>query len=492
MSCDKPPPGGFTLAAEFIPPPGSSVARQEIDALAFDGSWRATPDLQSRVQVQGEVVDGKGNAVSSLVVVNRPSSIDGLPPVAASALTTPDGFHFDLLHGNYDLRVGPQGAAQASFAPWMGALEVSLAAPAPKIVLSPAQKFTGRVVDRLGDGMGGVKVRAVDPLSGDLLSSVDTTDDGGVYDKLWLSAGAAAMPTVRVTAMASTVPITLSRDVDPRIARNVPPVAVELRMPALPAPQQFVIPLLGLSTSGAMTPLAGAIVVVSADVTDPGSQTTATFSTGTNADDQGRATLTLVPGADVTRRYGVTVTPVDASMFASGSFSISVGPAGGVLPALVVKPRLAVVGQIVGADGSPLAGAIVTALAAGASQDDAAVATAPQTATGSDGRFLLRVEPGQNGQPARYALDIVPPAGSGAPRWSVDNMVLTSDTDVGVVKLPPASPATVAVNAPDIEVRLYATTQGADCPQGSACPPRLRADARSGADGIAHLLVGVR
>ena len=80
--------------------------------------------------------------------------------------------------------------------------------------------------------------------------------------------------------------------------------------------------------------------------------------------------------------------------------------------------------------------------------------TLPQTTTDSDGRFVLRLDPGD------YDLDMIPVLGTG-PRTSLDNQRIRDvDVDLGEVRLPRLALAKVLVvgpslaPAPQVKVRV--------------------------------------
>jgi hypothetical protein len=171
---------------------------------------------------------------------------------------------------------------------------------------------------------------------------------------------------------------------------------------------------------------------------------------------------------------------------------VSVGGTGGVLSALTLDPRPAAVGRLRDAEGAPVAGLVVTPELEAAAQVGPGEAPLhyldlPEATTGTDGSFLLRLEPGV------YDFELAPPPRAPLARWSIDGRRVDGDVDLGTISLPPPTDVTLTVAtlvaathelAPvaGVEVRLYAVAQD----EGAA---HLRADGTSSGDGSLTLQV---
>jgi hypothetical protein len=159
--------------------------------------------------------------------------------------------------------------------------------------------------------------------------------------------------------------------------------------------------------------------------------------------------LPLVPATTNNLDYTVTVQSPAGSALASGVLPLQVSKEEG-FTTLSLPLRTQLSGKLVGQDGAPVAGAQVAAR--DISQRDQTYtlvgrayleAVTPQTVTGPDGRFALRLDQGD------YDLDIIPEPGS-APRFTLTNQrVLTDDIELGIVRLPGPTLARVQVLGPD-------------------------------------------
>lgn len=492
--CGPPPPDGGAYAVELLSPDAVGAGQQEVAVLKMNDGWSAQVRVLPTVTLNGTVVDEKGLGVAAQLVATRPSSIAGRPMVARSLFTKLTGeFVFTTVPGIYSMRVVPDGPARADHPPTTVVLDTSTSL-APTLRLRSAGPITGRITNALGAGLNGVTVRAVDPASGLLLSSVATSQKplhglDGQY-RIELSAEATGLSRVRVIADGTT-PAALYQDVDPASALAG---TTDLTMPPLPMPElPFTIPVLGRSSSGALLPVPAALVQVQGDVSDAGSLTRARFAASTVTDDQGHAGLTLVPGGSASRLYQLTVTPPADSAYLRQSFTITVAATGGWLGALELGPRKVLVGNVVGPDGAALRGALINPRIA--ASDSAAGAPSdlplPQAVSDERGGFVLRLEPAHS-----YDLLVAPPRGQGLGRWSEESVYFEDDITLTTpLRLPRAASATVTVldslgrPAAGVEVRFYDLTCAR--PPDRPCLPRLRADTRSGVDGVARMLVSV-
>jgi hypothetical protein len=175
-----------------------------------------------------------------------------------------------------------------------------------------------------------------------------------------------------------------------------------------------------------------------------------------------------------------------------GTLPLAVGGTAGApanVPPIVLPQRPTLAGTVVGADGSPVAGATVAATRAPSS----AAATCAQSAgaplasvtTDRKGAFTLLIDPGI------YRFDYDPPAGSPVPRLTEAGVMVTADTSRDV--LLPAG-ALVEGDAFDADgttplasaaVRLYeqGCASAAGCTDGMRPEALLRSQARAGSGG---------
>jgi hypothetical protein len=485
------------LAAEILPPTGSSLVRQEVAEVSFDDTGHTTLRLLASVQLQGTVVDESGAAVIAQVVVTRPSAIPGRPDVVAQAATDDNGaFSLAVLPGDQVLRAIPQSDSAAKSPPATFPVTVGGSAGAMRFQILPRDgAVAGRVTDALGAGIGGLTVRVVDHASGELLSSVVQTDgaycaaaDPGCF-RVLLSPDAVDGTALDLVADGGALPVKLSRP----LAGVDLTGSVDLAEPPLPsALLSFTLPVLGQSPSGTTVPVAGAEVRFTAHPSTATAVTAADFASVAFTDADGNAIVPLLPGSDGNRDYDVTVAPPADAPFAPGHFPIAVGAQAGVLGAVTLGVRPTVVGRVATPSGAPAAGVLVSPAPA----DRLAVAgpgyelALPQTATDGTGAFLLRLDSGL------YDLDLVPPPSLGLARWSIDGVRVDGDVSLDAAALPPAVNATVAVvsaagaPASGVEVRLYATDDPSCLATNRGChTARLRGDGVAGDDGAVSLLL---
>lgn len=506
VGCDGGVASGLTIAAEVIPAtPGSdtqrastALARTELVSVQLDDNGAATLRLPPTIAVTGQVVDEKGSPVAAQLVATRPSAIPGRPQIITQTSTDSKGaFSLALSAGEHQLRVLPQGASQAIYPPLTQALTIdrAAAAAAPTVLrMERGAVLWGSAISAGGSALTSVRVRALDPQSGDLVSSVASTSADGTF-MLTLAKAAADLDTLRVIADSDALPVSLSRTVAPTEAQ-----ALELRAPALPLSQTYTVPITGRSSSGAVMPLSGVRVEFSADLSSlpigfaPAPDgTIATFSTSAVTDDEGRAVVALIPGGDSNRIYDVVATPAADSMFARGAFTLPIGPSGGVLGALNLSARVTLSGRLLTPAGKPAVGVVVAARPVGVTLGSSAAAgiAQPETMTDGDGNFLLRLEPGH------YDLDCAPPPTLLLPRWSIDDRNIVHDLDLGSLELPSGVAARFTVLDPDgtplvgARVRLYAIAPSIDCANGATvCQvARLRGEGLTATDGTLSILL---
>lgn len=491
----QPVPQDLELGVELIPPATSPFVRQELPAVRFDDTGSASLTLTPGVMVHGQILDEQGKApVQAQVIFSRASGIAGLPKLVTQVPTDAGGTFAVLLPPlAYEMRVLPVGDLEAVYPPLTTLLSPTNAGefPAPVVVrMQRGIQLDGRVTSALAVGIASVPVRAVDGDHNDqILSTTAVTNTDGGFT-LWLSQApdARSVAHVRVIASLSNA-LTLSREINGSTL-GVNAARVELHGPALPDLQTFVVKVVGKSQAGTPDPLQGARVDATTVVSLPTADTLATFAASTNTyDGAGHAALQLIPAGDGNRSYTVTVTPPEGLPYGNASFTLQVGPTGGVLSTLALDPRPSVLGTLTGPDGALLRGVLVT----GTQLDppDGATPTMARSTSGLDGSFILHVDNG------RYDFDVVPPLTASLARLSLADRDVSGTLELGNIQLPTPLGATVALAGRDgkpvlgIEVRLYATGYRS-CPSAEppGCPvARLRADGTTGSDGQASVLL---
>ena len=499
VSCGSPP--GGTLAAEVVPSTSSASGpvRQEIPSLVFDANGQVKLQLTSAIPFQGLLQDAAKNPISGQVAATRLSRIPGRPDVSVVTTAAADGtFSLSLLPGSYALRVVPDNSATGMSPPVEEEIDVKGQQPSnmPQVIevppVSQLQTVTGNIADALGIGLVGARVRAVDPVSGTLRSTVATIADGGDGDfTLYLSPSVKVGDRVRIIADGNTMEPVLMRD---WAAGAVDPVM--LRLPPLPSPLAMIgVPIVGKSPSGVNTPLVGAAVEFSADVTsdnptgpcDPGKTVCATFTASAVTNDSGMAIAMLVAGSAANRVYSVAVTPPANSLFAGHApFSLEIAPTPAFIQrTLQLETRPQISGTLVSRGGQPVNGAVVAPEAT----QRAMVSGAPASAlTDGGGGFSVRVDPGS------YDVECVPPADAPLPRWSFSSKV-TGDMDLGTLVLPAATMSEAFLvdeaGAPlaNLELLVYDVIACAAGDPGCVPAVRLRGDGVTDVAGAVKLVL---
>ncbi len=244
----------------------------------------------------------------------------------------------------------------------------------------------------------------------------------------------------------------------------------DLEMPTHSDPLSFVVTVAGLDSGGADLPVAGAEVRLTTVLSETGSST-ATYEAQGFTDGEGHVEVRLIPGGvSQNRTYQVKVTPPLSSEHAIFAGEIRVGQgnvdAQSFLAGLTLNRRVAIHATVLNASHVPVAFATVAAKASvrfkwSLSLDEqAAVGNLqfPTTTTDENGSFTMWLDPVMVGLNASYDLDIAPPAGAYAPRWSVTDIditaadLLSGDKEVADVILPPGSFARGLITSGDLAV----------------------------------------
>lgn len=505
------------LVAEVDPPSDSTLVRQEFGSVTIDertGLFALALDQQ--VTLSGKVRVGTTGGLSSTpaatVVATRPSRIIGRPDVVYQAAVSP-------IDGSYVLVVSRNINAEEKYSLRVSTTDTSLTPPETVSVVADADKevdvtldapltlpeLHGTVLDSLQKPVAGMQVQATTlataSSSSTVVSTTTTTDASGAFSiRLVSGPPGKVMLTATPTGLISAVLPSLARVVDTTKLSAVNSLTAGLTMPPLPAAVQVHYNVEGISTSGATMPVTAATCTFTADVSDPKAAdgTTAQYQTSSMTDPaSGQVTVQLIPAESGNRTYAVTITPDPAQLFASRMLSLDVAT-GGYGADIMLNLRSQLSGRVLGSDGKPLSSLMVVpapaTVAASLQVTPSTVASTPQQATASnDGRFSLRLDPGN------WDVGLVPPADAMLPRLWLSELDLQGDLDVGSVLIPAGvmvhgvvhDPSGAAL--PHANVRIYTVSSGnaACAPTDQQClaPPRLRAETTSGSDGIVAVIL---
>jgi hypothetical protein len=504
------------LVAEVDPPSDSQLVRQEFSSVTLDAATGLfVLALDAQVTLTGTVQIGAGataKPVAATVVATRPSRIVGRPDVVYQATVDPT-------NGSYTLVVSRSLDGAEKYAVRVTTTDLSLSPPKTMLVAADSDKrvdvtfdpplglpeLHGTILDSLQQPVPGMQVQATsvpaDANAVALVSTTTVTDASGAFSlRLAASPPAQVLLTATPTMLADDGLPSLLRTVDTTKLGPTNAMTANLTMPPLPATALVSYKIVGTGTSGAMMPVTSATCVFSADVSDPHAAdgTVATYRTSAMTDLSGEVDVELIPTESGNRTYDVTVTPDATQPFATRTTTVNVAPQGGFGPAIELSLRSQLSGRVLDPDGKPLHSLMVvpapSTLATALGPQPLAAATTPQQATaGSDGSFSLRLDGGL------WDVGLIPPADSMLPRLWLTELDLTSDLDVGAVTIPRGVMVHGVVHDPSgaplahAAVRLYTMASGNSAcrPDDAAClaPPRLRAEASSGSDGVVALIL---
>lgn len=202
------------------------------------------------------------------------------------------------------------------------------------------------------------------------------------------------------------------------------------------------IPIEGLSTGGAVAPVAGARVIVSADYVPLINGTaSATLSVNTTTGDDGRAHLTLLDGSTLAGLYKLRVIPPTGSLLGAiydQPFALD------AISAVRLPSRVALRGRVVDRGGAAVGKLAVTARASVhfSWSEPAAAAVflaeipAPTALTSDDGTYVVYVDANVAGVWARYDLEFAAPSGVAIASWVVPDVEIPRQANLTTVTLP--------------------------------------------------------
>lgn len=505
------------IVAEVDPPSDSQLVRQEFDSVTIDpqtGLFALALDEQ--VTLSGSVHVGDGATaknVAATVVATRPSRIAGRPDVVYETTVNP-------IDGTYTLVVS-RNHADEMYTVRATTTDLSLVPPKQLMVLadhdqtvdvafaSPLSlpELHGTIRDSLQQPVPGMQVQATtvppdDTTAPTVVSTTTTTDINGAFSiRLSPTPPAKLLLVATPTAMATAQLPSLTMPVDATKLGTANSLTRNLAVPPLPAPAHCIYKVTGTGPSGADMAVPSASCLFTADVSDPHATdgTRATYRVSAMTDPLGQVTVDLIPTETGNRIYDVVVTPDATQPFGAKATTINVAPQGGYGPniALDLRPQLS--GRVLDPSGKALKNLMVvpspSTVAAALGPTPFTVATTPQQATAdTDGRFAVRLDKGF------WDLGLVPPADSMLPRlWRAQLDLADGDVDIGALTMPKGVMVHGVVHDPTgaplghANVRLYTVAAGnAGCAAGDkSClaPPRLRAEASSGTDGVVSLIM---
>ncbi|MCP4446214.1 MAG: hypothetical protein GY811_12850 [Myxococcales bacterium] len=289
------------------------------------------------------------------------------------------------------------------------------------------------------------------------------------------------------------------RDPDP-FEPGEPHVLAPLRMPNAPNPVIFKLPLMGLSSGGALEPVSGASLhfETTFDKLDGEERdirvrfAAQVTSNGIGEEEPGMATVNLYPGSfDVNRTYNVQVLPPPDSKFASSfdtTIEVGTGEGAPVLSSLDLRRRIAVTGTISRDDSEPLINTPIAVRPSpllrqelGDSEERNTLDNLqfPSELTGETGDFLLWLDPELLGLMARYDFELAPSDFSAAPRWTFSDLSVGAEegsltaVELGTLRLPAASYARGEMRdseghlLPGAEIRWFQMPSQDNCPNAA-------------------------
>jgi hypothetical protein len=384
-------------------------------------------------------------------------------------------------------------------------LDVTLGDDGPRLVV-------GKILDGAGRGVAGARVAGYGRWAADLaverVSTLSTTRDDGSFRLLVAGRAEPAIDLVVLPPESMTAPVLRVRDLT---TSNSYQDLGSVRLPSFPVPTEFRFPVVGYDPSGAEVPVVGASVTLVATISDGlgGDTQVATFTATATTGENGIAAVRLIPGTSVGRTYALRINPPAGSPFASVyERALVVGAGSGSVEQIRLPPRVPITGRILDEHGEPVEGVAVVAKPAlrftWTLDDDAQAllegVQPPTQVTGSDGSFVVFVDPDVAGVPAQYDLDCEPAPGARVPRWTATDVPADSDREI---RLPAAAHArgrvfdSAAKGVADAEVRVFAVPTALEScvagpyRAGGECevPASLVALGRSDRDGWVRLVL---
>ncbi|MDY0001817.1 MAG: carboxypeptidase-like regulatory domain-containing protein [Polyangia bacterium] len=472
--------GPLSYGLELSPPSdtslnsGAKLAQYEVAPLDLDVvNGKAAVQLPEAIVLRGAVmvVGDSPVPLEATVTIARRSMIPGRPKVMTSRNVLASGF---LLRPNlyeidpsfeaaltrdasHTIRALPDASNEESYHPLVMETRFDSDESIWLVFGDPETSIyaAGYLVDALGVGVEGARVRAVGQDDGFLSSSTGTTDSGGFFH-LRLPRGVRTYAlTVGPGTEGQGIPevtregLVIGAQAEEQGALNTfdnPEALGTFQLPAYPTPQRFLFSLQGRSSNGEDAVIPGATVTFSTRIGQP-SGLSGIYSVTALSDDNGVVSVDLVPGTTAENRvYEAVVLPPSSSEFAvamlTGEASISLGAVGGAAPPIQLSRRVSYAGQVLD---SSLAPAIDLLVQARRLDGPSGIRGSLRTGTTKElGRFSLKLDPGT------YAIELIPPTGLSLPRWVLPNDLLIDEASSPVIE----ASSFVLPNASVLEVQV--------------------------------------
>jgi hypothetical protein len=416
------PLGGAPLAVTFPAFP--------VDETSLDGAVRELA-LPSGVESHG-LVHWNAEPVSAQITFTLASAFPGGPPARVETQTAPTPIEYAgglsnyavqlLPSQRYDISVVPNGEWAARLPPLRAASAFQTTLPGTRNPADIAYPETlpevqGVLVDSAGAEQPGMIVRAIDAVTGAVISSTYTTgsdtEQTAGYFMLRLAPGVESWlfsinaSTERITAGSLTPtftvdPGTLIEDAEGRVTLLVPPVSEE------------VIVFHGTVEAEVGRGAAATVSFTSSDIVDDATGVIGTFRAMAATDETGVFQVQLLPGT-----YDIVVTPSDPDRGVLHEVGRRIDPGVSELRGAIfsVPARVQFNGMAMTSDGLGMVDALVRGQARGSRFGDtlpavSIFARSTETQTDLNGRYRLPLDVGL------YDVFLEPPAGSNWP-WAL-------------------------------------------------------------------------
>lgn len=492
--CVGAPNAPLRVGLEFIPATDPYGGARPI-SVAFEpfeleeGGDRGTFLLPVGVSVRGTLRDTPGGApVSASISLTLPSAIPGAPPTRIETQTFPEpmraangeayDFEVQLEPGrDYRVTIQPNGPWRAKLPPLRGMLRAPEAGTRINREFAwdgaMLERIEGFLVDAAGEEQPGLTVRAIDPISGRVISSTYTTGSDPMRSPGWFeiirdvttedwlfSINASAS---RIAAGNPSPTLTVSPDV------LFPSSELTIRVPMAPEVITYrgFVELAGSSGRG----VSAVLTFASSDVFDETTQVVGSFrttvATSEEPEHEGEFVAELLPGT-----YDVVITPTSPELGVVRE-TVRLDPEHGndVRGQIFLVPeRARYGGQVQTFDEQPMNNAQVRAQGRGSTDGGrlpsvAVYARSSQALSDPEGRFVVPLDIGL------YDITVEPPAGTSWP-WAIRRnvaigstaAVLTADVDIGapVVVSGRAAFAEGMLPSAGTEVRAYGLVEEPD------------------------------
>lgn len=279
---------------------------------------------------------------------------------------------------------------------------------------------TGRITDALDQGIPNVQIHLVDE-EGTYTSTLSSpTIEDGWFELVAPQGEREYVLVVRSSDPGRPLP-ELRFDVHILGAAEYPFENIGIySYPALPNACSYSFQVLGNSSSGVKTEVAGAIINFSA-VVGGGSKDDGLFSAKAVSDSGGSVDVQLLPGVNLeSRTYNLQVIPPLDSEFGAMTTQLDVASCGGMGQVIELDPRIVVHGVVRSSNQGPVANVTVTANVSSKANNSYSLAALmlqegliSSEVTNSKGEFLLLLDPGL------YDFELSPGAATMLPRWLV-------------------------------------------------------------------------